>query len=57
MFQGIVVTLIFVGATFYLGRMVYRSFQARSCASGCGRCSVIDLKKIESVIAKQDISK
>jgi hypothetical protein len=52
MFQGIIVTLIFVGAAFYLGRMVYRSFQARSCASGCGKCG-IDFATIEKQIQRK----
>jgi FeoB-associated Cys-rich membrane protein len=46
MLQQIIVAIIFIGAAFYLGRMVYRSFQAKNgCATGCGKCGVADLEK------------
>lgn len=46
--QLVIVILAFVGAVFYLGRVIYNHFTAKSnCASGCGKCSAIDLKKIE----------
>ena len=49
MIQTIFVLLIFAGALVYLGRMIYNQLQAKSaCASGCGKCSVVDFKKIES---------
>jgi FeoB-associated Cys-rich membrane protein len=51
MIQQILIALIFLGAAFYLGRMVYRSFQAKNaCTSGCGKCAVADLKKIEKSV-------
>lgn len=47
MIQSILIGLIFAAAAFYLGRMVYRSFQAKEgCASGCGKCGVADIDKI-----------
>ncbi|MBX2965301.1 MAG: FeoB-associated Cys-rich membrane protein [Cyclobacteriaceae bacterium] len=46
MFQNILIGLIFVAALAYLGRMIYRSFRAKSCASGCGKCGV-DFNAIE----------
>jgi len=49
MIQGILVALIFVGAVAYLGRIIYQQLQANAtCATGCGKCSVVDFKKIEA---------
>jgi len=53
MLQQIIVGVIFLGALVYIGRMVYRSFQAKSgCATACGKCSAIDFQKIETQIKK-----
>jgi hypothetical protein len=49
MIQEVLLAIIFTGALAYLGRVVYRQFQAKSaCASGCGKCSVVDFNKIET---------
>ncbi len=49
MFQQILIILIFIGAAIYLGRLAYRSFQAKNaCESGCGKCGALDLQKIEN---------
>jgi hypothetical protein len=50
MIQFALVVLIFTAATIYLGWIFYRSFQARSCASGCGKCATIDVEAIEKKI-------
>jgi len=51
MIQQIAVVLIFAGAVGYVGRLVYKSFQAKSsCATGCGKCAVVDFEKIEKQI-------
>ena len=51
MIQGILVALIFVGALAYLGRLIYKQLQSNAaCATGCGKCSVVDFKKIEADI-------
>jgi hypothetical protein len=48
MIQQIIIIALFVAAAIYIGRLIYRSFQARSaCESGCGKCGAIDLQKIE----------
>lgn len=47
MFQQAVITLLFTAALAYLGRMIYRSFQSKSCATGCGKCGAVDFNKIE----------
>ncbi|MHA6248553.1 FeoB-associated Cys-rich membrane protein [Pontibacter sp. CAU 1760] len=46
--QELIILLIFLAAAFYMARMVYRSFAAKSgCAKGCGSCGTIDFKKIQ----------
>jgi hypothetical protein len=48
MIQQIVVIGLFAGAAIYLGRLLYRSFQAKNaCESGCGKCGALDFEKIE----------
>ena len=48
MIQQLVLIALFIGAAVYLGRLIYRSFQAKNaCESGCGKCGAIDLQKIE----------
>lgn len=48
MIQAILVGLIFLGAVAYLGWIIYKQLQANAtCATGCGKCSVVDFKKIE----------
>jgi hypothetical protein len=43
----------FLGALAYVGRLILRSFQAKSaCASGCGKCGAVDFQKIEAQIKK-----
>ncbi|MBI3218265.1 MAG: FeoB-associated Cys-rich membrane protein [Bacteroidetes bacterium] len=46
MLQIILIGILFAGAAFYLGRMVYRSFQSKQqCASGCGKCGLSEVKE------------
>jgi hypothetical protein len=48
MIQQIVIIALFLAAALYLGRIVFRSFQAKNaCESGCGKCGAVDLRKIE----------
>lgn len=48
MIQQILLGLVFLGAIVYLGRLIIRQFKAESgCASGCGKCGVLDIKDIE----------
>ena len=54
MIQTILVILAFAGALAYLGRMIYKSFQAKSCATGCGKCG-IDMAKIEKQLKQKGI--
>lgn len=45
--QEIVVSVLFAGALVYVGRLIYRSFQAKSaCGSNC-KCGV-DVSEIKS---------
>jgi hypothetical protein len=53
--QQVLVGLIFLGAIAYIGRIVYKSFQAKTgCASGCGKCGAIDLAKIEQQLKEKE---
>lgn len=47
MVEQVIIILLFMGALAYLGRMIYRSFQSKSCATGCGKCSAVDFTKLE----------
>jgi len=53
MVQVIIVILVFIVASVYLGRLIYRSFQAKSCVTGCGKCAVVDFEAIEKQIGKK----
>jgi hypothetical protein len=56
MVQEILVAIIFIAALSYIGRLVYKQFQAKSaCASGCAKCSVVDFKKIEAELKSKNI--
>ena len=49
MIQEIVIGLIFLAALGFIARLIVRSFQAKyACSSGCGKCAVADLKKVEN---------
>ncbi|WP_017260174.1 FeoB-associated Cys-rich membrane protein [Pedobacter arcticus] len=46
--QLIIVIILFLGALFYMGRLIYRSLKSKKgCASGCGKCGV-DFSKIDT---------
>jgi hypothetical protein len=47
MFQQVIIIVLFAASLAYLGRMIYRSFQSKSCATGCGKCNAVDFEKIE----------
>lgn len=56
MIQQILVALIFAAALYYVGRLIYKSFQAKSaCTTGCGKCGAVDFKKIEEQLKKQGL--
>jgi FeoB-associated Cys-rich membrane protein len=46
--QEILVALLFVLVVFFLARRMHKGMQAKSCASGCGKCSSIDFSKIDT---------
>jgi FeoB-associated Cys-rich membrane protein len=56
MLQQVIVMLLFAAALAYLGRMIYRTFHAKSCATGCGKCSAVDFDKIEKQINAKNLS-
>jgi hypothetical protein len=56
MIQQIIIVILFLAAVVYLGRLVYKSFQAKSgCATGCGKCGVVDFAKLEEQLRKKGI--
>jgi len=56
MIQQVIVILIFLGAVFYVGRLIYKSLQAGSaCATGCGKCGAVDFNKIEKQLKEKGI--
>lgn len=56
MIQQILIGIIFLGAVTYVIRLIVKSFQAKSgCATNCGKCSTIDVDKIEKQIRAKAI--
>lgn len=54
--QYLIIALLFLGATFYVGRIFWRAFfvkTASGCAKGCGgACSTIDVDRLQRTIEK-----
>lgn len=47
--ENIIIIIIFLGAVYYLGNLVWQNFFAKNsagCAKGCGSCGNIDFEKI-----------
>jgi hypothetical protein len=59
MVQQIVLFVLFTGALFYLGRLLYRAFSTKSagCASGCAKCGAVDFQKIEAQLKSDNLLK
>jgi hypothetical protein len=55
MTQIIIVGIVFLIALGYIARLIYRSFQAESCASGCGKCSAVDFNEIGKAIREKEM--
>jgi len=54
MVQEILVGIVFAGAVFYVGQLLYKSVQSKSaCTTGCGKCGAVDFQKIEAQIKKK----
>ncbi|MCA4899002.1 MAG: FeoB-associated Cys-rich membrane protein [Bacteroidota bacterium] len=50
MLQSALIGILFIVAAFYLGRMVFRSFQAKNeCATGCGKCAASSTNQLEVI--------
>lgn len=57
MIQQIIIAFLFLGAASYLGRVLYRSFQAKhACEAGCGKCNAADIDRMAKNIEKADPS-
>jgi hypothetical protein len=49
--QQITIGTLFLVALGYVIRLIYKGFQAKgACATGCGKCGVVDFDKIEKQI-------
>lgn len=58
MLQEIILITIFLGALYYLGRLVYKSFASdKPCPKGCGSCDAVDFKKIQEQIKQKEEEK
>jgi hypothetical protein len=56
MIQNLLVGLVFLLALVYVGRLIYKSFQAKSaCESGCGKCGAVDFNKIEKQLREKGL--
>lgn len=56
MVQEILVGIVFAGAVFYVGQLIYKSLQSKSaCTTGCGKCGAVDFQKIESQLKKKGL--
>ncbi len=56
MVQQILIVVLFATALFFVGRMIYKSFQAKSgCATGCAKCSAVDFAKIEQQLKEKGV--
>ena len=56
MIQEVIVGIIFAGAVFYVGQLVYKSVQSKSaCTTGCGKCGALDVKKLEAQIKEKGL--
>jgi hypothetical protein len=56
MIQSIIVIAAFAIALFYVGRLVYKSFKSNAgCASGCGKCGVVDFAKLEQQLKQKGL--
>ena len=56
MIQDVLIAVLFLAAMFYIGRMIYKNFTAKSgCTTGCAKCGALDLDKIESELKKRGV--
>jgi hypothetical protein len=54
MIQEIIIGIVFLGALFYVGRMLYKNMSAKTaCNSGCAKCGVIDFIKMQQQIKER----
>jgi hypothetical protein len=56
MIQEVILGIVFAGAVFYVGQLIYKSLQSKSaCTTGCGKCGALDIQKIEAQIKKKGL--
>lgn len=56
MVQELIIIVFFAGALFYLSRLIYNQFQAKSaCQTGCAKCGAVDFAKIEAELKSKNL--
>ena len=57
MIQEILIGLVFIGALWYVGRMVIKAFRgsAAGCSTGCGKCGALDFTKLEKQLKEKGL--
>ncbi len=56
MLQQAIIVILFSGALFFVGRMIFKSFRTKSgCATGCAKCGAVDFEKIEEQLKQKGI--
>jgi hypothetical protein len=54
MVQELLLVVLFVAALFYIGKTIYKSFQAKTgCSTGCAKCGAVDFDKIEKQLKEK----
>lgn len=55
MVQNIIIFVVFLAAAAYMVHMLYTTFSNKGsgCPKGCGSCSSIDIKKIETEMKRR----
>ena len=51
--QNLLIVLLFLAASFYVGRIFWRPFFTKSaagCAKGCGACGTLDVDRLQRTI-------
>ncbi len=56
MFQQVIIILLFAGALYFVGRMLYNAFKDKTgCSGGCAKCHAIDFDKIEKQLKEKGV--
>jgi hypothetical protein len=54
--QTILVSILFLAALLYVGRLIFLNFKSKSvCSTGCGKCGAIDFNKLEKQLKEKGL--